>query len=228
MNIPILYEDNWICAVNKPGKIQSHSTDLDKKTDNVVDLLKDAIGTRYYPVHRLDRGTSGVLLLVKDKSFVSQLQHSLQNLPHAKKYVAIVRGQTAKAGLIVREMEDAYSTKIQFSKSTYKTLEQFSSAIPNRPHPNTCFSSLLLEPITGRTHQLRRHLSKIARPIVGDMEYGDSSLNKFFRNQFGELHLLLHARELMFWHPFLKEKILIGADVPSYFLDFKNYCLRPQ
>ncbi|MCB0348149.1 MAG: hypothetical protein KDD37_04900 [Bdellovibrionales bacterium] len=226
MSIPVLYEDEWVCIVDKPEKMQTHSTSIDKMTHNLVDTLKDQMNERYYPVHRLDRGTSGILMLAKNKQHVSSLQNALQNLPHKKKYVAIVRGQTGKSGIIVREMEDAYSNKIQFSKSTYLRLEKLEAKIPNRPHPTTFFSFVELEPLTGRTHQLRRHMAKISRPIVGDMEYGDFNLNKFFRAELDDLHLYLHAETLSFWHPYLKEQMLLSAPVPNYFNAFKEYCLH--
>lgn len=220
----ILYQDDWVCVANKPDKLQTHETSLDPIKDNLVDRLQVQTGQRYAPVHRLDRGTSGVLLLAKDSKNVAALQSSLQNHPHQKIYHAIIRGQIGVSGSIVREMEDPYSKKMQYTKSIYASLESFQAKLPVGKHPIATFSTVELQPITGRTHQLRRHLSKISRPIVGDMEYGDSSLNKFFRTQLKDLHLLLHAHTLEFWHPFLDTQIRVSAPLPVYFTEFKEYC----
>jgi tRNA pseudouridine65 synthase len=220
----ILYQDDWLCVVNKVGKLQTHETPLDPVKDNLVDRLQAETGLRFNPVHRLDRGTSGVLMLAKDVKHVAALQSSLQNYPHKKIYTAIIRGQVGDSGIIVREMQDPYTNKLQYTKSTYSTVSSFQAKIPVGRHPLANFSMIELEPITGRTHQLRRHLSKISRPILGDMEYGDSSLNKFFRHEFGDLHLLLHATELKFWHPFLQTDVTVSASLPDYFKQFTDYC----
>lgn len=222
----ILFEDQHIIVANKPSGIQTHITKIDPDKTNFTDQLSQHLQKQVYPVHRLDRGTSGIILFSKNNEDASLLQEALQSMPHKKIYKAIVRGRLSDSGLIVREMEDAYSNKKQYSKSIYRRIESFSAKLEVGKHPITFFSLLELEPITGRTHQLRRHLSKISRPIIGDKEYGDSKLNSFLYKHKMVETMLLHAETLRFYHPFNNKEVVFTAPIPDYFNTFKKKCLQ--
>jgi tRNA pseudouridine65 synthase len=222
MKIEVLYEDEWIVAVNKPDKLQTHSTPIDPVKDNLIDFFEHQQGARLFPLHRLDRSTSGVLLLSKNRDYVAEFQKALNEA--SKKYIAIIRGKIDGEGEIEREMKDVYTDKLIQTKSTYKFLQSFNALLPFKDYPNREFSIVELEPITGKTHQLRRHMAGLSKPIIGDMEYGDSKLNKYFRQNLSDLHMLLHAKELSFTNPYNKEEIHIEATIPIYFEEFRNYC----
>jgi tRNA pseudouridine65 synthase len=218
--LEILYQDQWLVAVNKPAGMLVHRSFLDKhETEFVMLRLRDQIGQHVFPLHRLDRPTSGVLLFGLSSEIARQMaeqQHCWQ-----KTYLSVVRGHLKDAMLLdyaLKEQQDAIADK--FAR-TDKSAQSAQSAIWPIAHielpfavgryASARYSLLALQPITGRKHQLRRHCEHLFHPMIGDTTHGDGKHNQLFRKQFNCSRLLLHAAHLSFHHPMLAKVVSISA-----------------
>ena len=205
----ILYRDEHLIAIDKPPGLLVHRTGLDAgETRFAVQLLRDQIGQLVWPVHRLDKGTSGVLLFALDAATASQLGRAFESGQGLQKtYHAIVRGWPADHGLIdhpLRRMPDDMRTEreeVQDAQTRFVTLERYELPIPQGSFPTTRCALVELQPLTGRRHQLRRHMKHIAHPILGDATHGKGPLNRAVAEWLGVQRLWLHASELTLQHP---------------------------
>ena len=229
MQLPILYQDNWLVAINKPAGLLVHRSLLDKhETQFAVQLLRDQMGQKVYPVHRLDRPTSGVLLFALDADTARALTEQFAQGLVQKTYRALVRGFCAPEGVIdyaLKEELDAIADAkadpnkpAQSALTHYRRLEQFELPFASAKHPTSRYSLLELQPKTGRKHQLRRHLKHIFHPILGDTTHGDGKQNKLFREQFGCERLMLHAQILQVQHPTNQANLEIQAPLAEEFV----------
>lgn len=217
MKIEILFEDYHIVIVNKPNNLLIHNSYYARniKEDTLLDLLYAQFGRHFYPVHRLDRKTSGVLMLAKQKEDVAVFQELFNVNQIQKTYLGIVRGFVDLSVSVTSPVKNP-DTKIYRDAETYcepihtKLLE-----IPVVPYDNSRYSLVKLTPSTGRMHQLRIHMNKISHPIVGDYKYGDRFHNRMFENVFNCENLFLHAHSLHFTQPITNEKISIKASLPN-------------
>ncbi len=168
-----------------------------------LDQTRSALGRRVYPIHRLDRGTSGLLLFALSPQSLRAFQRYFTgeaDEPIDKRYLALVRGHAPEEQLIdyaVRKGErrgpDVPRLSAQTRIRRLGTWERY-SLVEAQPH-------------TGRLHQIRRHLSHIAHPIIGDTRYGRGEHNRFFRERFGLHRLALHATRLSLRHPYTGEQL---------------------
>lgn len=221
--IPIIYEDDYCLVVNKPNNLLMHHSYFSRniEEDSLVQLLKLQGYESPVPVHRLDRKTSGILLLAKDKEFVKPFQELFDTNAISKKYIALVRGYIDEPGIIdspVKNERGNYKEAL----THYKCLDQFELNIPVEPYSTARYSLIEFEPKTGRMHQLRIHANKISHPIIGDHKYGNRHHNRMFEEQLGLPNLFLHAFELKFEHPFTNEILILEADKPEFWKDFRN------
>lgn len=217
MNIEILFEDNHIVIVNKPNNVLIHNSYYARniKDETLLDLLFAQFACHFYPVHRLDRKTSGVLMLAKHKEDVAVFQELFNANQIQKTYLGIVRGFVDISVLVASPVKNP-DTKV------YKDAETFCEPIhtklldiPVIPYENSRYSLVKLTPATGRMHQLRIHMNKINHPIVGDYKYGDRFHNRMFEQEFDCEKLFLHAYSLQFTQPITHEKIVINASLPN-------------
>ena len=207
--LEILYRDNYLAAVNKPPGLLVHRTGLDAgETRFAVQLLRDQIGRPVWPVHRLDKGTSGVLLFALDAVTAGALGKVFESGDGVRKtYHAIVRGWPPEAGLIdhpLRRLPDDMRTQreeVQEAQTRFSTMERYELPIPQGSFPGTRCALVELQPLTGRRHQLRRHLKHIAHPIIGDATHGKGPLNRAVADWLGMQRLWLHASSLTVAHP---------------------------
>jgi tRNA pseudouridine65 synthase len=208
--LPILFRDDRLIAIDKPPGLLVHRSDIDRhETRFAVQLLRDQIGQRVQPVHRLDKGTSGVLLFALDNEAARDLGQQFEANTVEKKYLAIVRGWPAEAGVIdhpLARRHDAYGRPVvdaqpQAAITHYRRLATVELPYEVEGYPTARYALVELQPLTGRRHQLRRHLAHIAHPIIGDATYGRGRHNRFFQQQFGCHRLLLACVELGFRHP---------------------------
>lgn len=180
------------------------------------DLIKD-----FLPVHRLDKDTSGVLVAAKNKVSQARLQKQWQDREVEKTYVALVKNKLEpKRGAIEggifrsfanrQKMAISSSIKARNAYTEYEVLEYFDN--PKSPVPLTLVK---LFPKTGRTHQIRVHLSSIDHPVIGDDLYGDKELNKKFEEDFKLHRQFLHAYKLIFQHPTTKKRITYCSRLPN-------------
>lgn len=215
--LEILYQDEYLVAINKPHGLLVHRSPIAADASEfAIQLLRDQLGQKVFPVHRLDRKTSGILLFALDENINVVMQRSFMNKVIEKKYLALVRGFTLQEGTI----DYALTTddgKVQDAITHYKTIKQFEISIPHGKHLTSRYSLVEVNPETGRMHQIRKHLAHIFNPIIGDRPHGCNKQNKLFLETWNMNTMLLHAAELEFIHPVTKQKIVIQAEISSEF-----------
>lgn len=221
--IEIIYEDDYCIVVNKPNNLLVHHSYFSRniEEDSLVQLLKLQGYESPIPIHRLDRKTSGLLLLAKDKQFVKSFQELFESQDISKKYIALVRGHVLKNGVIdspVKNERGNYKEAL----TLFNCVEHVELNIPVEPYPTSRYSYIEFEPKTGRMHQLRIHANKISHPIIGDHKYGNRHHNRMFEERLGLPNLFLHAFELKFRHPFLKIDLILNAEKPVFWNKFSN------
>lgn len=226
MKLEILYRDEHYIAINKPAGLLVHRSPIDRhETRFALQMLRDQIGQRVYPVHRLDKPTSGILLFGLTAEAASTLHQHFSDDSVQKNYLAIVRGFTPQHLLIdhpVKAVDDKYDTRsndnAKESRTILHTLAQTELPFEVEKYPSSRYSLVSLSPITGRRHQLRYHMKHISHPIIGDAKYGRSGHNRFFHSQFGNNRLLLAATDLQFMHPYTQQAVKILAPLTEDFL----------
>ncbi len=210
MTLDILYRDDDIVAVDKPSGLLVHRSWIDKdETRFALQLVRDMLGCYVYPVHRLDKPTSGVLLFALNKTAAAALSETFAAHRVEKTYHAVVRGYIDETGLIDYplkplhdKMTDARSDKpAQDALTRYERLATAEIPVAVGRYATARYSLAALHPATGRKHQLRRHMKHIFHPIVGDTKYGRTEHNVLFRERFDAHRLLLSCVSLTFEHP---------------------------
>ena len=207
--LEFLYQDDQIVIVNKPcGQLVHRSAYAGPAESYTLQTLRDQIGQKVYPVHRLDRKTSGVLLFGLNGAIVRDLkQHWAET---TKKYMAIVRGWTDDEIVIDYPLTNEKDVT-QDAISTLKTIQRTEINLPLGKHATSRYSLVELEPKTGRLHQLRKHMNHIRHPIIGDRPHGCSKQNRFFLKHWNMPEMLLHARSVAFRHPISQIDMTIRA-----------------
>ncbi len=204
--LSILYLDQHLVAVNKPSGVVTH---LGWAQDGMPALqqLRDQIGRFVYPVHRLDRSTSGVLLF----ALSSEAARDMQALHHAnsidKRYLALCRGHDENLIHVDHALRaDENDSTIHNAVTDFRLLGTFER-----------YGLYQASPRTGRTHQIRRHLKHVSQPIVGDVRYGKGEHNRIFRERFSFQRLALHCHQMSFVHPRTSEPVAIRAPLEGDF-----------
>jgi len=210
--LTILYRDEQLIAIDKPAGLLVHRTVLDRhETRFAVQLLRDQIGQHVHPVHRLDRGTSGVLLFALEREIARRASAQFEAQQVDKTYLAIVRGHPPEAGVIDHALTRQYddyefrspdaASEAQAALTFYRRLAVAELPYQVDRYPSSRYALLELKPQTGRRHQLRRHLKHLAHPIIGDATYGKGRHNRLFQQLFGCRRLLLACLEMRLAHP---------------------------
>jgi len=226
--LEIIYQDQWLVAINKPSGLLVHRTNIDRhETRFALQLLRRQLKQKVYPVHRLDKPTSGVLLFALNPKTARLLSDQFRYQQTEKSYLAVVRGWTDDRGEIDYPLVDgpikaAYAVQKNSDKprealTRYRTVQQVELPIAVGRYETSRYSLLEARPATGRRHQLRRHLKHIFHPIIGDTTYGDSNHNRMFRQEFACNRLLLHAAELAFSHPLSGNQVELRAPLSTDF-----------
>lgn len=218
MILEILYQDDNYVIINKPHGLLVHRTKIaEEKKAFAVQILRDQIGQRVFPVHRLDRKTSGVLVFGLNSEATKLLAKQFSERTTTKTYWAIVRGFSPKKGRIDKPLKSEKGN-LQIAETHYSTLSTYILNIPIGKYPTCRYSLVKIEPKTGRMHQIRRHFNHINHPIIGDYKHGDYRHNQLFIKEFEQNFMYLHARELTFFHPYEKQNITIQANFQLPFL----------
>lgn len=189
--LTILHRDDWLIAVHKPAGLLVHRTQIDAhETLNAMTMLRNQIGAWVYPVHRLDKPVSGILLFALDPVTAHHLTVAFQQQNTRKSYLAITRGYCPPSGTIdypLKEQNDPATDRLaipdkeaQSAITHFMRLATVELPEPVGRYPTARYSLMHLQPITGRKHQLRRHMKHIFHPIVGDTTHGDGCHNRFF------------------------------------------------
>ena len=230
MALEILYKDEHLVAVNKPSKLLVHKSPIDKQeTRFALQLVRDQIGAFVYPLHRLDKPTSGVLIFALSSEMAKLMGELFVSNMVKKEYIAVVRGYTKEQESVDYPLKVILDKKAdrdrrdnkepQDAITLYKRLSTIEFPYPVSRYSVARYSLVKLYPQTGRKHQLRRHLKHIFHPIVGDTKYGRGEHNRLFREKFNLDRLLLHSNRVSFIHPITKENIEINA---PFDIDFKK------
>ena len=204
VSLTILYRDEFLLAVDKPSGLLVHRGWGDDLM-TAVDEVRALIGARtVHPVHRLDRGTSGVLVFALDPKSAARLGAQFESGEVDKRYVALVRGVVPERGVI----DHAISRREDGPRVPAVT--EF-ARLAEGPHR----SLLVARPRTGRLHQVRRHLKHIHHPLVGDANYGRGEINRDYRARFGLARLALHAASCRLQHPATGAPLHLRAPLPD-------------
>ena len=217
--LPILYQSTDLVAINKPHGLLVHRSPMAADASEfAVQLLRDQLGQRVYPVHRLDRKTGGVLLFALTETMNTAMQQQFMDGHVAKTYLAIVRGYTPDEQAIDYPLRrDDGPGVLQEAFTLLKTLRRAEVDVPFGKHPTSRYSLVELTPTTGRMHQLRKHMAHILHPIIGDRPHGCNKQNKLFLDRFGMNTMLLHAEQIQFRHPVSAEEITVTAPCQQEF-----------
>ena len=233
--LAILYQDDTCVAVDKPSGLLVHRSWIAREaTEFALQQVRDQIGQRVYPVHRLDRPTSGILLFAKSAESARLFTQLFSEREVEKTYHAVVRGYLGDGLLdypLKEELDKIADAQADQDKAPqqaiteYRCLEQVELPFAvSKKHTTSRYSLMELKPRTGRKHQLRRHMAHLRHPIIGDTNHGDGRHNRFFQTQFGLQRLLLAATGLTFNHPVTKKAVRIELPIPSDF--FKPFAYR--
>ncbi|MBC7400637.1 MAG: pseudouridylate synthase [Mucilaginibacter sp.] len=220
--LEILYRDEYLIAINKPHGLLVHRSPIAADAEEfALQMLRDQVGLKVNPVHRLDRATGGILLFALNKDVEIIMQQQFSDNRVAKKYTAIVRGYTLDIEEIDYPLRKENGT-LQEAYTKYTTLKRAEVAVPLGKHDTSRYSLIEVEPTTGRMHQIRKHLSHVNHPIIGDTTHGCNKQNKLFREKWEMTTLLLHASSLSFKHPVIDKHVTIKAPVNAGFSRVMN------
>lgn len=181
-----------------------------------VQELRNQLERHVFPVHRLDRKTSGVLLFALNEATHKALQKQFAERAVEKTYLAIVRGYTDDEGLIDYALTNDKG-KVQAAQTAYKTLARTEIGLPSGKHTTSRYSLVQARPHTGRMHQLRKHFAHILHPIIGDRPHGCNKQNKLFKEKWQMTTMLLHAQSLSLKHPETGKRLKLQAQLQAEF-----------
>lgn len=215
--LEIIFEDDDIVVINKPHGLLVHRSPIARNTDEfAVQILRDQLNEYVYPIHRLDRKTSGLLLFSKKKELIPELQRLFSERKVKKTYRAILRGYTEDQGTIDYALTNDKG-KEQNAITHYKTLKRTEIDVPFGKHNTSRYSLVEAYPETGRMHQLRKHFAHILHPIIGDRPHGCNKQNKLFLEKWNMGTMMLHAKKLEFKNPLNHTPIKLEAEESSEF-----------
>ncbi|RYV04011.1 tRNA pseudouridine(65) synthase TruC [Shewanella sp. OPT22] len=228
--IQILFEDEHLVAIHKPAGLLVHRTYLARREKYfAMQMTRDLVGCHVFPVHRLDRPTSGVLLFAKSSEVANLLCQQFQDKTTEKTYLALVRGNVNESLVmdypLKEELDDIADKHADKDKKAQEAVSHFwpllNAEIPYQSgrYPTSRYALMKLRPITGRKHQLRRHLAHFRHPILGDTTHGDGKQNKFIRDFLSTRRLWLIAKKLEFTHPVTHERLSIEAELEPEWLE---------
>ncbi|MCI4669365.1 MAG: pseudouridine synthase [Bacteroidia bacterium] len=222
--LEILYLDEHIVAVNKPAGMIVHRNEYTQEEfENLLNLLSRQLKAYLYPVHRLDRATAGVMVFALSKEVSNGLMKGFSEKKISKEYLCIVRGLAEEQAIITRELRKKPTNKFQKAETHFWTLAQKELPISLGEFPTVRYSLLRVLPLTGRRHQIRRHLSYEHHPILGDKKHGHSTHNKLWLEELKLPGLMLQAHKLAFEHPINGEKIKLQASIAPHIQDAIQY-----
>ncbi len=225
--LPVVFQDEHLVAIHKPANLLVHRTTLDARERRyALQLLRAQLGRRVYPVHRLDKGASGVLLFALNPFVARGLADQFARREVNKTYLAVVRGHPPLSGAIdyplARTVDNGAGAgtppaSIQTAFTRFQRLATAELPYPVDRYPTSRYALLQINPVTGRHHQLRRHMKHISHPIIGDVTYGTGRHNRLFRTLFGCHRLLLACVELRLSHPITAQPLVLTAPLTDDF-----------
>ena len=227
--LTVLFRDDYLLVVHKPAGLLVHRSPIDRhETEFALQYARALNGGQHvYPVHRLDRPTSGILVFARDSDTARSLGLAMMAGEVAKTYIAMVRGWPPEHGEIdhpLREEPEDRRLKgeeqpVRDALTYYRTLATTEIPVEIEKYPSSRYAVVELNPKTGRKHQLRRHMKHINHPIIGDANHGRGRHNRYFAERFGEGRLMLAATMMAFRHPVSGEPLTVSAAPEAGFLE---------
>jgi tRNA pseudouridine65 synthase len=201
--LTVLYRSPALVAVDKPSGLAVHRGQS-RDPVHALELVRDQIGAYVYPVHRLDRATSGVLLFALSSEAARELGAAFARGTVAKRYLALVRGAPPDNIRVDHALSQEGDKPPQPAATNVRALARYGR-----------YALVEATPETGRTHQIRRHLKHLSCPIIGDVRYGKGEHNRVFRTRYGLHRLALHAASLTLDDPAASREVTIRAPLPE-------------
>ena len=226
--IEILYQDEYLVAINKPSGLLVHKSMIDKhEVYFAMKILSKQIKKWVYPVHRLDKPTSGVLLFALDSHTAKLMSEQFSSHTIQKTYIAVGRGYIEDEGIVdhalsikldkISDKDSSKDKESQVAITAFKCLARVELIASVGRYDTVRYSLIQLKPKTGRKHQLRRHMKHINHHLLGDTKYGRGEHNIFVREKYNIHRLLLHASCLEIKHPYTNEYISFKAKFDETF-----------
>lgn len=200
----LLYRDEYLAVVAKPSGMLVHRGWGDDE-HVALTLVRDALGAHLFPVHRLDRGTSGALVFALSVTAAGALHRAFEAGEVDKRYLALVRGVAPAEGFVDHPIPRREGGPRVEARTAFRLVGA---------SPVERCSLVEARPETGRLHQVRRHLKHAGHPVLGDANYGKGALNRHYRAAFGLGRLALHAASMAFAHPVTGAPLRVEAPVP--------------
>lgn len=224
----VIYQDDALVAINKPSGLLVHRSPIDRhETRFALQLVRDQIGQRVYPVHRLDKPTSGVLLFALSSDMARDVSAQFAAGTVHKDYLAVVRGHCPEAGQIDHALKEEWDRiadrdrradkPAQAATTHFRRLATVEIPFAVDRYPQSRYSLVALQPLTGRRHQLRRHMKHLGYPIIGDAKHGKGVHNRFFQSQYQCHRLLLACTGLELVHPVTGRVLRLEAGIDEPF-----------
>lgn len=229
--LEIVYQDTYLVAVNKPTGMLVHKSLIDSKEIYfAMKIIRNQIGQWVYPIHRLDKPTSGILLFALDSGTARIMSEQFLEHIIEKKYIAVVRGYIEEEGFLdyalsvkldkIADKNSKKNKEAQEARTSFKRLATVELPYAVGRYEKTRYSLVELTPSTGRKHQLRRHMKHLSHHIIGDTKYGRGEHNKMVRKHYHCNRLMLHALSLEFTHPYTNKKLVLKASSDTTWKNF--------
>ncbi|MCZ8061806.1 pseudouridine synthase [Silanimonas sp.] len=219
--VPVLYADAQLAVVDKPARLMAHDSGLARgENDFLADRLRAQFGRPVHLIHRLDRATSGCLLLAFDKDTARALGEQFMTRAVEKTYLAVCRGWPEPAEDLIDHPLDGGPGKPEKkpAQTAYRVLATGAMPWAYGEHTESRFALLECAPHTGRFRQIRRHLKHRHHHLIGDTSHGDGARNRMFRMHLGVHRMLLHAWRLAFMHPVDGRRVVVEAPLDAEFV----------
>ena len=217
--LDILYQDDALLAVNKPAGLPVHRSKMIGPADAfLIDVLREQVGGELFLAHRLDRATSGVLLVARSARVAAALGEQFMGREVHKRYLAVVRGWPDPAeGVVDYALPGSRETgPRRDARTAYRCVATVEVPIPLGRYPQQRYALVLAEPESGRFRQIRKHMAHIHHPVIGDCQHGRGDHNRLYKQHFGCHRMLLHAWQLRLVHPLDGTPLALtaGLDAP--------------
>lgn len=217
--IEVIHVDEYLAVVDKPAGLMAHASAMARGEDDfLVDRLRTQFGKPVHLVHRLDRATSGCLLIAFDRETAGALGRIFMSREVSKDYLAVCRGWPEEELLVDYPLDGGPGKPEKKPAITrFTRLAEAEIATPSAQHESSRYALLRCSPYTGRYRQIRRHLKHLSHHLIGDSSHGDGRHNRSFR-MMGVHRMLLHAWRLSFLHPVTGEAVDCEAAPDQEFL----------
>lgn len=227
--LQIILNDDSVVVVVKPTGMSVHRNSDDRVSESyLLQRLRDQTGDWLFPIHRLDRATSGLVVFAKSPEIAAAVSSQFANRQVLKQYVALVRGHTKPSDSISHSLismrgrtkpEGHPAREPQEALTAFETVKSWTLPFSSGPYETTRCSLVHVFPKTGRWHQIRRHFNYHSYPVVGDSSHGDTRVNRIFAERLGIQRLMLMASFLKFSHPVTNEQVHLECELDADFRD---------